>query len=203
MTRGPIPIQVRARDKLLRDMPDSLERAFILRWLGPKADKAAKKAAERATNTFAGTVDKMRREAENALRKADKFFSILVRTAATHRGPDNARWGRCVTCPPDAPFKHFAALQAGHFISRRYFGTRWTRENVHPQCEDCNKTILGNGRRAIHEEYIEQKHGRGTADRLRRLARDFALKPRREQLVEMAAKFKEEIRKILAEEIAN
>jgi len=44
-------------------------------------------------------------------------------------------YGSCVTCGVVLPWK---SLQAGHFISRKHYATRWNEENVQVQCVACN-----------------------------------------------------------------
>lgn len=41
----------------------------------------------------------------------------------------------CVTCGKK---DHYKSLQAGHFISRKQYATRWDEDNVQVQCVACN-----------------------------------------------------------------
>lgn len=41
----------------------------------------------------------------------------------------------CVTC---GKTDHYKSLQAGHFISRKQYATRWDEDNVQVQCVACN-----------------------------------------------------------------
>lgn len=70
------------------------------------------------------------------IKKADGLFSKYVR----HRGATFG-YNHCFTCPAYLPIE---ALQAGHFIPRRYMNTRWHPLNVWPQCNHCNVELSGN-----------------------------------------------------------
>lgn len=41
----------------------------------------------------------------------------------------------CVTCGKK---DHWKKLQAGHFMSRKHYSTRWDERNVEVQCNACN-----------------------------------------------------------------
>ena len=41
----------------------------------------------------------------------------------------------CVTCNKQF---HWKNIQAGHFMSRKHYSTRWNENNVKPQCVGCN-----------------------------------------------------------------
>jgi len=47
----------------------------------------------------------------------------------------------CVTCNKVDELRH---MQNGHFMSRRYYSTRWLDKNCHPQCYGCNVGLSGN-----------------------------------------------------------
>jgi hypothetical protein len=47
---------------------------------------------------------------------------------------------QCYTCKN---YFHTNEIQAGHFISRRYFATRFDLRNIRPQCPGCNKWRAG------------------------------------------------------------
>lgn len=64
-------------------------------------------------------------------KRADWLFSRLIRwTAADERG-----YCKCVTC---GVRKHWSKIDCGHFMSRRFNGTRWHWNNCWPQCKPCN-----------------------------------------------------------------
>jgi hypothetical protein len=65
------------------------------------------------------------------VKKLDTVFSIYVR----QRDADKYGNCTCVTC--DRKF-HWKNIQAGHFISRKHYSTRWDERNVRSQCSRCN-----------------------------------------------------------------
>lgn len=42
----------------------------------------------------------------------------------------------CYTC---GKVMHISEADAGHYISRRYYATRYCLDNIRPQCAGCNK----------------------------------------------------------------
>ena len=65
---------------------------------------------------------------KSLIAKLDKVFSEYIR----RRYGDNAT---CITCGKQ---DHWKKLQAGHFMSRKHYATRWDEENVEVQCMACN-----------------------------------------------------------------
>ena len=61
----------------------------------------------------------------------DKEVSIYVRNKAAVNG-----WCFCYTCGIMRPVSD---MDAGHYISRRYYATRYELDNIRPQCSGCNK----------------------------------------------------------------
>ena len=65
------------------------------------------------------------------VKKLDSIFSLFVRKSnADHKG-----FCECVTCGRKY---HYKKIQAGHFMSRKHYSTRWNEDNVKPQCMGCN-----------------------------------------------------------------
>lgn len=65
------------------------------------------------------------------VKKLDVLFSKWVRLSnADHKG-----FCECVTCGRK---HHWKRIQAGHFMSRKHYSTRWDEDNVKPQCVACN-----------------------------------------------------------------
>lgn len=65
------------------------------------------------------------------VQKLDMTFSRWVRLSnADHRG-----FCECITCNKKY---HWKNIQAGHFMSRKHYSTRWDEQNVFPQCVGCN-----------------------------------------------------------------
>ena len=65
------------------------------------------------------------------VKKLDTVFSQYIRLS----NADNNGYCTCVTC--NKTF-HWKEIQAGHFMSRKHYSTRWDENNVHPQCVACN-----------------------------------------------------------------
>tara|TARA_R100000951_G_C2596215_1_gene166728 strand:- start:480 stop:872 length:393 start_codon:yes stop_codon:yes gene_type:complete len=68
---------------------------------------------------------------KNLIKKLDTVFSKYIRL----RDADTEGYCRCSTC---GEVHHWTKIQAGHFISRKHYATRWNEENVHAQCVACN-----------------------------------------------------------------
>jgi 5-methylcytosine-specific restriction endonuclease McrA len=82
----------------------------------------------------------------------DKVFSEYIRRRYAKNGI-----AECVTCGKK---DHWKNLQAGHFMSRKHYATRWDEENVEVQCMACNVYRYG-------EQYLFAKHlGQEKADEL-------------------------------------
>lgn len=62
--------------------------------------------------------------------KLDAIFSEYIRRRYAKDGI-----AICVTC---GKTDHYKSLQAGHFISRKQYATRWDEDNVQVQCVACN-----------------------------------------------------------------
>lgn len=65
------------------------------------------------------------------IKKLDVVFSQWVRLS----NADHSGYCTCITC--EKRF-HWKEIQAGHFMSRKHYSTRWDENNVHPQCVACN-----------------------------------------------------------------
>jgi 5-methylcytosine-specific restriction endonuclease McrA len=82
----------------------------------------------------------------------DKVFSEYIRRRYAKNGI-----AECVTCGKK---DHWKNLQAGHFMSRKHYATRWDEDNVEVQCMACNVYRYG-------EQYLFAKHlGEEKADEL-------------------------------------
>lgn len=67
------------------------------------------------------------------VKKLDAVFSQWVRLS----NADSRGFCTCVTCGKQGHWKT-GGIQAGHFISRKHYSTRWDERNVKPQCVACN-----------------------------------------------------------------
>ena len=77
------------------------------------------------------------------VKKLDAIFSIYIRRRYAKN--DIAE---CVTCGKQ---DHWKNLQAGHFMSRKHYSTRWDEDNVEVQCMGCNVYRYG-------EQYLFAKY---------------------------------------------
>jgi|TARA_B110000908_G_scaffold100108_1_gene118152 hypothetical protein len=64
------------------------------------------------------------------VKKLDTIFSIYIRRRYAKEDIST-----CFTCGKE---DHWKSLQAGHFMSRKHYSTRWDEENVQVQCVGCN-----------------------------------------------------------------
>lgn len=95
------------------------------------------------------------------VKKLDKVFSIYIRTRFAKN-----EIAECVTCGKK---DHWKNLQAGHFMSRKNYSTRWHPTNVQVQCSKCN--VFNYGEQYKFGLYLEREYGVGTAEELRITAR--------------------------------
>ena len=66
------------------------------------------------------------------VKKLDAEFSRYIRLKYS----DHNGYVKCYTCNR---IKHYKdSMQNGHFMSRRYYSTRWNEDNCRPQCYGCN-----------------------------------------------------------------
>ena len=65
------------------------------------------------------------------IKKLDVVFSKYIRLS----NADKKGYCTCVTCGKKFFWKE---IQAGHFMSRKHYSTRWNEDNVKPQCVACN-----------------------------------------------------------------
>jgi len=77
------------------------------------------------------------------VKKLDAIFSIYIR-----RRYAKNNIAECVTCGKQ---DHWKNLQAGHFMSRKHYSTRWDEDNVEVQCMGCNVYRYG-------EQYLFAKY---------------------------------------------
>ena len=71
------------------------------------------------------------------VKKLDNIFSQYIRLSNSKNGNCT-----CVTCGKVGDWKN-GGIQAGHFMSRKHYATRWNEDNVKPQCVGCNMFKAG------------------------------------------------------------
>ena len=67
------------------------------------------------------------------IKKLDVIFSQYIRLSRS----DKNGFCTCITCGKKGHWKN-GGIQAGHFMSRKHYSTRWNEDNVHHQCVACN-----------------------------------------------------------------
>lgn len=87
-------------------------------------------------------------------KEADRLFSIHIRSKYADKDGNI----KCYTCPTVRPLKK---MQNGHFVSRRYLGTRYEEKNCRPQCWYCNGHGYGNGRPVEFAKGLKAEYGEG------------------------------------------
>ena len=98
---------------------------------------------------------------KNLIKKLDNVFSQYIRRRFAVNGIT-----KCVTCGKQA---HWKELQAGHFMSRKHYSTRWDETNVQVQCSGCN--VFRYGEQYKFGRYLEEAYGEGTAEDLQNKSR--------------------------------
>lgn len=101
------------------------------------------------------------RSRESLTKEADRVFSLYVRNRGETYG-----YNHCYTCGAYLPIEY---LQAGHFLPRRYFNTRWHPLNVWCQCNKCNVEL--NGNLTKYENKLVAQYGADAVEALSDLAR--------------------------------
>lgn len=84
------------------------------------------------------------------VKKLDVVFSQYIRLS----NADKRGYCKCVTCGKEAHWKN-GGIQAGHFMSRRHYSTRWDERNVKPQCVKCN--VYSQGQGYLYSLYLGEK----------------------------------------------
>lgn len=92
-----------------------------------------------------------------AKKRAIKWFNRFIRL----RDVDENGLGRCCSC---RKFTHFRGADAGHYVSCKQEATRFDEENVHFQCQSCNRFQEGN--KPDHAEHITNLYGPKKTDEL-------------------------------------
>ncbi len=111
--------------------------------------------------------DTPRRRAKRSelLTLVDAIFSTLVRL----RAADHASQVQCVTCDRRGHWRNF---QAGHYMSRSHWATRYDWDNVAPQCQPCNygQQQPRSRKWLAFGQWLEEHRGRGISLRLQEKA---------------------------------
>ena len=100
-----------------------------------------------------------KRSIKSLKRELDKLFSIFIRQRDK---------GKCYTCGTK---KHWKAIDAGHYLKRQHYGTRWDERNVHGQCLSCNR--FKGGRMDKYALRLEKDYGQGILQELEKKKQEF------------------------------
>ena len=90
------------------------------------------------------------------VKKLDAIFSKYIR----RRFAENDI-SECYTC---GKTDHWKNLQCGHFMSRRFYSTRWDDKNCQVQCKGCN--VFRYGEQFKFSVHLNKEYGEGTAEML-------------------------------------
>mgnify|MGYP003644948864 FL=1 len=99
----------------------------------------------------------MKSKRSKLIAKADKVFSQYIRK----RNADHRDYVACFTC---GKVDHWKSQDCGHFMSRKYYNTRWDEENCQVQCKGCN--IFRHGEQFLFGVHTDQLYGHGKAEEL-------------------------------------
>ena len=94
---------------------------------------------------------------QKLVKDLDKVFSLFIRMRAS----DEDGYATCFTC---GQVKKWKEGDAGHFISRGAYSTRWNETNVQFQDKKCN--IFQSGQQYLFSVALNRIYGEGTADAL-------------------------------------
>ena len=95
------------------------------------------------------------------VKKLDSVFSQYIRRRFAINDISE-----CVTCGTKS---HYKKLQAGHFMSRKHYSTRWDVDNVQVQCYSCN--VMRYGEQYKFGLYLEKTYKKGMAEKLQSKSR--------------------------------
>ena len=104
----------------------------------------------------------MKLSRKGLVKKLDKVFSLFIRKRFAKN-----EIAECVTCGKK---DHWKKLQAGHFISRKHYSTRWCPINVQVQCSRCN--VFNYGEQYKFGLFLDKHYGVGTADEMHKKGKE-------------------------------
>lgn len=116
------------------------------------------------------------------VKKLDTVFSHFVRLS----NADNSGYCTCVTCNKKFFWKE---IQAGHFMSRKHYSTRWDERNVKPQCVACN--VYRAGEQYKYSLYLGNNLSKKLLEQSRELRKFTNI-----ELEEMIADYSERVKKL-------
>jgi hypothetical protein len=127
--------------------------------------------------------------------KLDRIFSHYIKLKESLLSTGMITECVCITCGRRKPISQ---IDAGHYMSRRFWATRWDERNVHAQCHGCNR--LGRrGRAGDHNIYklrLIQLYDEQTVQEIQIAAQRLTYQFRDSQLIESIKHYQREIEKI-------
>lgn len=118
--------------------------------------------------------------------------AVLLQKLVRVKAADEDGYCICVTCGASKHWKD--GMQGGHFISRKYTGTKLLEENVHPQCSGCNGPRAKDGTVTIaYTMYMIDTYGREFVDELQRL-KSTPKKYTRDEVADLRADFRAQLK---------
>ena len=117
------------------------------------------------------------------VKKADTIFSQYIRK----RYADNNGFVECFTCGKK---DHWKNLQCGHFMSRKFYSTRWDETNCQVQCSGCN--VFRYGEQYKFGRNLDIELGNGIAEGLQQKSKKI-MKYTNYELVELIEHYKKKV----------
>lgn len=133
----------KTKEEKLAKLAEKRAKAIESRKQTKKRPKVVKQANKKKSKPKSQSLAKLKKE-------LDRVFSLYIR----YKYADQNGNLTCYTCnKPGTP----KTVHAGHYVSRQYLATRWSEDNVRPQCPGCN--LFGNGKPLDFEERLKKDLG--------------------------------------------
>ena len=122
--------------------------------------------------------------------KLDEVFSRYIRLKYC----DGNGYCRCISCGKPHYWKD---IQNGHYMSRRYFSTRWAEDNCRPQCVACN--IFNQGAIQMYRIALIKEIGEQRVSLIEARARQETFRYSEFELSAMIQHYQKEVERIIKE----
>jgi hypothetical protein len=93
--------------------------------------------------------------------------AVLMQKLVRLKAANGDGYCKCVTC---GGVFHWKAMDGGHFISRKYQGTKIVEEQINPQCRRCNG-FPDNFTYSNYEQYMKDTYGPEFVEELKIIAK--------------------------------
>lgn len=118
------------------------------------------------------------------VKKLDVIFSQYIRLKNSKNDICT-----CVTCGKKGHWKT-GGIQAGHFMSRKHYSTRWDEDNVKPQCVGCN--MFRSGEQYKYSLYLGKQLSENLHEKSNKITKFTNI-----ELEEMFKHYSDEVKKLL------